>query len=376
MLGFPFSMGEKITKAMPPAVMGKDVPLSGIFDPEHKRYDEAGEFRALHAEDPEVAKVVETARGLENLKRQWGVHAAGVIMSSEPLLDLIPIMRREQDGQVITQFDYPTCETLGLVKMDFLGLRNLTILDDALKNVQANRGVEVDLDALTKDPTDDDHLRAARARRHPRGVPVRRRADAPAAAADEARQLRGHLRRRRALPSRPDGCGLAHQLRAAQERAAGGRVPAPRAGRGARTHPRHHLRPDRVPGAGHGDRPEAGRVHPRQGRPAAPGDGQEEARGPRRRVRRLRGRHARRTASARPRSRRCGTSSSRSPTTPSTRRTPPRTAWSRTGRPTSRPTTRPSTWPPCSPASATTRTSPPSTWPSAAGWASRSCRRT
>jgi DNA polymerase-3 subunit alpha len=82
------------------------------------------------------------------------VHAAGVIMSSEPLAGLVPIMRREQDGQIITQFDYPSCETLGLVKMDFLGLRNLTILDDALTNVQASRGITVDLDALSKDLTD------------------------------------------------------------------------------------------------------------------------------------------------------------------------------------------------------------------------------
>ena len=82
------------------------------------------------------------------------MHAAGVIMSSEPLIDLIPIMRREQDGAIITQFDYPTCESLGLIKMDFLGLRNLTILDDALVNVKANRGVDIDLDALSKDPTD------------------------------------------------------------------------------------------------------------------------------------------------------------------------------------------------------------------------------
>ena len=153
-LGYPFSLGERMTKAMPPAVMGKDIPLSGIFDPEHPRYKEAEEFRQLHASDPDVARVVETARGLENLKRQWGVHAAGVIMSSEPLVDLVPIMRREQDGQIITQFDYPTCESLGLVKMDFLGLRNLTILDDALVNVKANRGVDIDLDALSKDPTD------------------------------------------------------------------------------------------------------------------------------------------------------------------------------------------------------------------------------
>ena len=149
-MGFPFSMGEKLTKAMPPAIMGKDVPLSGIFDPQHQRYAEAAAFRQVHDEDPQAQEVVKAALGLEGLKRQWGVHAAGVIMSSEPLLDLIPIMRREQDGQIITQFDYPSCEALGLVKMDFLGLRNLTILDDALINVRSNRGDEIDLDELSK----------------------------------------------------------------------------------------------------------------------------------------------------------------------------------------------------------------------------------
>src|SRR5690606_36222305 len=137
-LGFPFAMGEKLTKAMPPPVMGKDIPLSGIFDPEHERYSEASEFRQVHDTDPEAQRVVETARGIEGLKRQWGVHAAGVSMSSEPLIDVIPIMRRPQDGAVITQFDYPTSEGLGLIKMDFLGLRNLTILDDALENITMN----------------------------------------------------------------------------------------------------------------------------------------------------------------------------------------------------------------------------------------------
>ncbi len=150
-LGYPFSMGERLTKAMPPAVMGKDIPLSGIFDPEHQRYSEAGEFRELHSSDQEVQRVVATARGLENLKRQWGVHAAGVIMSSEPLIDVIPIMRREQDGQIITQFDYPSCEDLGLVKMDFLGLRNLTILDDALRNLALNGKDPVEVEKLTLD---------------------------------------------------------------------------------------------------------------------------------------------------------------------------------------------------------------------------------
>ncbi len=151
-LGYPFSMGDRITKVMPPPVMGKDVPLAKIFDKDHDRYGEGGEFRSLYDADGEVKRVVDTAKGLEGLKRQWGVHAAGVIMSSEPLLELIPIMKREQDGAVITQFDYPTCEKLGLIKMDFLGLRNLTILDDAVDNIRANRGIELVLEDL---PLDD-----------------------------------------------------------------------------------------------------------------------------------------------------------------------------------------------------------------------------
>ncbi|MCW5953283.1 MAG: DNA polymerase III subunit alpha, partial [Propionibacteriaceae bacterium] len=153
-LGKPFGLGEQITKAFTPPVQGKDVSLADVFDEHHDRYGEGTEFRNLYASDPEVREVVDTARGIEGLKRQWGVHAAGVIMSSAPLMDVIPVMKREQDGQIITQFDYPGCEALGLVKMDFLGLRNLTILDDALANVKANRGIELDLDALSKDPTD------------------------------------------------------------------------------------------------------------------------------------------------------------------------------------------------------------------------------
>jgi len=153
-MGHPFAVGEQLTKAMPPDVMGKGVPLSGIYDPEHPRHGEGKEFRELVQTEAHLQEVVETAKGLEGLKRQWGVHAAGVIMSSEPLIDVIPIMRRLQDGQVITQFDYPSCEALGLVKMDFLGLRNLTILDDAIANVKSNRGEDIDLDALSKDMTD------------------------------------------------------------------------------------------------------------------------------------------------------------------------------------------------------------------------------
>ena len=147
-LGYPFAMGDRITKAMPAAVMGKDIPLKDLFDTEHKRFGEGGEFRALYDADQDVKTVVDTAIGIEGLKRQWGVHAAGVIMSSEPIMDVIPVMRREADGAIITQFDYPTCEKLGLIKMDFLGLRNLTVLDDALINIANNRGEKIVLEDL------------------------------------------------------------------------------------------------------------------------------------------------------------------------------------------------------------------------------------
>jgi DNA polymerase-3 subunit alpha len=150
-LGFPYALGDKITKAMPPGVMGKDIPLSGIFDPEHDRYGEAGEFRDLYEDDADVRAVVDTARGIEGLKRQPGVHAAGVILCKEELIDVLPVWRRDQDGAVITQFDMGACESLGLLKMDFLGLRNLTVLDDTLLNITSNRGETVVLEELGLD---------------------------------------------------------------------------------------------------------------------------------------------------------------------------------------------------------------------------------
>ena len=150
-LGFPYALGDKITKAMPPGVMGKDIPLSGIFDPEHDRYGEAGEFRDLYDDDADVRAVVDTARGIEGLKRQPGVHAAGVILCKEELIDVLPVWRRDQDGAIITQFDMGACESLGLLKMDFLGLRNLTVLDDTLLNITSNRGETVVLEELGLD---------------------------------------------------------------------------------------------------------------------------------------------------------------------------------------------------------------------------------
>ena len=147
-LGYPYVIGEKLTKALPPSVMGKDITLGGVFDKDDARHGEAGEFRTLYETDVDSKRVVDLARGLEGLKRQWGVHAAGVILSREPLLDVIPIHRREADGAIITQFDMGACEATGLLKMDFLGLRNLSVLDDALENIKLNLGIDVVLEDL------------------------------------------------------------------------------------------------------------------------------------------------------------------------------------------------------------------------------------
>ncbi|MBO8197926.1 DNA polymerase III subunit alpha [Streptomyces smyrnaeus] len=151
-LGYPYAMGDRITKAMPADVLGKGIPLSGITDPDHPRYSEAGEVRSMYENEPDVKKVIDAAMGIEGLVRQMGMHAAGVIMSSEPIIDHAPIFSPKNDGTVVTQWDYPSCEALGLLKMDFLGLRNLTIMDDAVKMIRKNKGVDLKLLDL---PLDD-----------------------------------------------------------------------------------------------------------------------------------------------------------------------------------------------------------------------------
>ena len=147
-LGYPYALGERLTKALPPSIMGKDISLQGVFDRENERFGEAQEFRNIYESDPDSKTIVDMAKGLEGLKRQWSVHAAGVILSREPLIDVIPIHRREADGSIITQFDMGACEATGLLKMDFLGLRNLSVLDDCLENIKSNQAKTIVLESL------------------------------------------------------------------------------------------------------------------------------------------------------------------------------------------------------------------------------------
>ncbi|MCG5220632.1 DNA polymerase III subunit alpha [Streptosporangium sp. KLBMP 9127] len=143
-LGLPYALGDRITKAFPAADGGKEIPLAAIHDVSNPRHGEAAELRQMYEQEPDVRRVVDTATGIEGLTRGTGIHAAGVILSSDPLLDVVPLVRPKADGPVITGFPFTQAEDMGLLKMDFLGLRNLTVIGDAIANVRANKGIDVD----------------------------------------------------------------------------------------------------------------------------------------------------------------------------------------------------------------------------------------
>ena len=130
-LGLPYSVGDRIAKAMPPLVMGRDTPLSACLElvPGHEDgYHAAIELRDMYAVDPDAQKVIDVARGLEGLRRQDGIHAAAVVISADPLTEYLPIQRKPEPGgppdaaPIVTQYEMHGVEELGLLKMDFLGL--------------------------------------------------------------------------------------------------------------------------------------------------------------------------------------------------------------------------------------------------------------
>ncbi len=159
-LGYPPGLGDKIAKAMPPLVMGQDLPLKACFTrlPGFEaRYAEAAELRALYAGDPEVQHVVDVAKGFVDKRRQDGIHAAAVVITKEPVLAYVPVQRKSspnaaaEDAPIVTQYEATAIEKLGLLKMDFLGLRNLAIIERTLEHIRRRHGVEVDIDHVALD---------------------------------------------------------------------------------------------------------------------------------------------------------------------------------------------------------------------------------
>src|SRR5947199_786075 len=101
--------------------------------------------------DKEVERIIEIGSRLEGLSRHAGMHAAGVVITPEPVTNYVPLYRTNRD-EIVTQFDMRVVEKMGLLKMDFLGLRTLTVIDDAIKSAQAESGDRIDIDTL---PLDD-----------------------------------------------------------------------------------------------------------------------------------------------------------------------------------------------------------------------------
>ena len=161
-LGYPYAVGDKVAKLMPPLVMGRDTPLHACFEETPKFADGfkmAADLREVYANDDDARQVIDVARGLEGLRRQDGIHAAAVVITKEPLTEYLPIQRKPEAGSdpelapVVTQYEMHGVEELGLLKMDFLGLRNLDVITDTLAMLKVTQGIDVSIDTV---PLDDD----------------------------------------------------------------------------------------------------------------------------------------------------------------------------------------------------------------------------
>jgi DNA polymerase III subunit alpha len=162
-LGFPPVVGDRLCKMYPPAVMGRDEPID-------RALEISPELHAAYEKEPEAREIVDTARALEGLRREDSVHAAGVVIGDAPLVNYLPLKltkdSKDDAKKIVTQFDMHGVEQLGLLKMDFLGLRNLSVIEDTLRHLR-DRGIDLDIDAV---PLDDAATYALLARGDTTGV--------------------------------------------------------------------------------------------------------------------------------------------------------------------------------------------------------------
>src|SRR6266571_3083275 len=140
-LGFPPIVGDRLCKMYPPAMMGRDEPID-------RALEISPELREAYEREPEAKEIIETARALEGLRREDSVHAAGVVIGDAPLVEYLPLKltkdSREGSKKMVTQFDMNGVAQLGLLKMDFLGLRTLSVIEETLRHLRS-RGTELDI---------------------------------------------------------------------------------------------------------------------------------------------------------------------------------------------------------------------------------------
>jgi DNA polymerase-3 subunit alpha len=159
-LGYPYSVGDRIAKAMPPAILGREATLGQCLEPPAEDaesmirdyYTNAAGLREMYDTDPDARRIVDTARGLEGLRRQDSIHAAAVVITPDPITEVVPVQQKGEDAEVVTQFEMHAIEELGLLKMDFLGLRNLSTIERALELIEDVTGSRPQIDLL---PLDD-----------------------------------------------------------------------------------------------------------------------------------------------------------------------------------------------------------------------------
>jgi DNA polymerase-3 subunit alpha len=140
-LGYPYGFGDRLAKMMPPPVLGKDFPLA-------QAKQMSAELREAWDNETDAKKVLDTALSLEGLRRQHSIHAAGVVIGAEPITEHAPVLRLEADGEIVTQYDGGMVEAIGLLKMDFLGLRNLTVITDALVHIEHTTGERIEIERV------------------------------------------------------------------------------------------------------------------------------------------------------------------------------------------------------------------------------------
>jgi DNA polymerase-3 subunit alpha len=159
-LGYDYLAGDKVAKAMPPLMMGRDTPLEACFEEvegHEEGYTAAAELRVMCDEDPVAKRIITVARGLEGLRRGDGIHAAAVVITKDPLTEYLPVQRKPdtsgdiENSPIVTQFEMHDVEELGLLKMDFLGLRNLSVIERCLDIIEESTGTRPDIDNVDLD---------------------------------------------------------------------------------------------------------------------------------------------------------------------------------------------------------------------------------
>jgi DNA polymerase-3 subunit alpha len=147
-LDIPYGDADRLAKLIP-VVRGKPAKLKAMIGDESPN----PEFREKYLGDPAVKRWVDMAMRIEGTNKTFGVHAAGVVIAADPLDQLVPL-QRNNDGQVITQYFMEDVESMGLLKMDFLGLKNLTMIDKTLELVEVSSGTRIDPDKLPPQDAD------------------------------------------------------------------------------------------------------------------------------------------------------------------------------------------------------------------------------